>query len=69
MKELRVHRVHRVHRCGAKRVLLLATTTGYQTRMFAASAQRLGIELVYATDRCDQLEDPWSDQRHSRSLP
>ena len=45
----------------AKRVLLLATTTGYQTRMFAASAQRLGIELVYATDRCDQLEDPWSD--------
>src|SRR5688572_12715541 len=44
-----------------KRVLLLATTTGYQTRMFAASAQRLGIELVYATDRCDQLEDPWSD--------
>ena len=44
-----------------KRVLLLATTTGYQTRMFAASARRLGIELVYATDRCDQLEDPWSD--------
>ncbi len=44
-----------------KRVLLLATTTGYQTRMFAASAERLGIELVYATDRCDQLEDPWSD--------
>jgi biotin carboxylase len=44
-----------------RRVLLLATTTGYQTRMFAASAQRLGIELVYATDRCDQLEDPWSD--------
>ena len=45
-----------------KRVLLLAATTGYQTRMFAASAERLGIELVYATDRCDQLEDPWSDR-------
>ncbi len=45
-----------------KRVLLLATTTGYQTRMFAASAERLGIELLYATDRCDQLEDPWSDR-------
>jgi len=44
-----------------KRVLLLATTTGYQTRMFAAAAERLGIELVFATDRCDQLEDPWSD--------
>ena len=44
-----------------KRVLLLATTTGYQTRMFAAAAERHGVELVYATDRCDQLEDPWGD--------
>lgn len=45
----------------AARVLLMATTTGYQTRMFAEAAARLGIELVYATDRCDQLDDPWSD--------
>lgn len=45
-----------------KRVLLLATTTGYQTRMFAAAAERLGIELVYATDRCDQMADPWGDR-------
>lgn len=45
-----------------KRVLLLATTTGYQTRMFADAAARHGIELVYATDRCDQIEDPWGDQ-------
>ena len=44
-----------------KRVLLLATTTGYQTRMFAEAASKLGVELVYATDRCDQLDDPWSD--------
>ena len=44
-----------------KRVLLLATTTGYQTRMFAEAAAKLGVELVYATDRCDQLDDPWSD--------
>jgi biotin carboxylase len=44
-----------------KRVLLLATTTGYQTRMFADAADRLGVELIYATDRCDQLEDPWRD--------
>jgi biotin carboxylase len=43
------------------RVLLLATTTGYQTRAFAESAERLGVELVYATDRCDVLEDPWQD--------
>ena len=46
---------------GAKRALLLATTTGYQTRMFAQAAARLGVELLYATDRCDQLEDPWRD--------
>ena len=44
-----------------KRVLLLATTTGYQTRMFAEAASTLGVELLYATDRCDQLDDPWSD--------
>src|ERR1700687_3148273 len=43
------------------RVLLLATTTGYQTRTFGESAERLGIDLVYATDRCDVLEDPWRD--------
>jgi hypothetical protein len=46
---------------GARRVLLLATTTGYQTRMFAEAAARLGVELLYATDRCDQLDDPWRD--------
>ena len=44
-----------------KRVLLLATTTGYQTRMFAEAAERLGVDLVYATDRCDQIDDPWRD--------
>jgi biotin carboxylase len=43
------------------RVLLLATTTGYQTRMFADAAARLGVQLFYATDRCDQLDDPWRD--------
>jgi biotin carboxylase len=48
-----------------RRLLLLATTTGYQTRMFADAAERLGIELVYATDRCDQLDDPW----HDRAIP
>ena len=29
--------------------------------MFAEAAARLGVELVYATDRCDQLDDPWRD--------
>lgn len=43
------------------RVLLLATTTGYQTRMFAEAASRLGVEVLYATDRCDHLDDPWRD--------
>ncbi len=44
-----------------RRVLLLATTTGYQIRMFGEAAERLGVRLVYATDRCDQLDDPWAD--------
>ena len=43
------------------RVLLLSTTTGYQLRSFGAAAERLGIELVLATDRCHHLEDPWRD--------
>ena len=44
-----------------KRVLLLAATTGYQTRMFGEAAERLGVELVFATDRCHLIEDPWQD--------
>ena len=43
------------------RVLLLATTTGYQTRAFGDAATRLGVELVFATDRCHMIEDPWQD--------
>jgi biotin carboxylase len=44
-----------------KRVLIVATTTGYQTRSFGEAAERIGIELVFATDRCHQLDDPWRD--------
>src|SRR4030088_1905514 len=44
------------------RVLVLATTTGYQTRAFGDAAARLGVELVFATDRCHLIEDPWQDQ-------
>ncbi|MDP1571358.1 MAG: ATP-grasp domain-containing protein [Vicinamibacterales bacterium] len=44
-----------------KRLLLLATTTGYQTRMFGEAAARLGVTLQFATDRCDHLDDPWRD--------
>src|SRR4029077_17090080 len=43
------------------RVLLLATTTGYQTRSFGEAAARLGVELVFATDRCEMIDDPWRD--------
>ena len=44
-----------------RRVLLLAATTGYQTRSFGEAAERLGAELVFATDRCHLIEDPWQD--------
>ena len=45
-----------------KRVLLVAATTGYQTQMFSEAAERAGIELLLATDRCHVLEDPWGDR-------
>ena len=44
------------------RILILAATTGYQTRSFGEAAERLGVELVFATDRCHLIEDPWQDQ-------
>jgi biotin carboxylase len=44
------------------RVLLLSHTTGYQLRAFNDAAERLGIELVFATDRCHKLDDPWQDR-------
>jgi D-alanine-D-alanine ligase-like ATP-grasp enzyme len=43
------------------RILLLATTTGYQTRSFGEAASRMGVELVFATDRCEMIDDPWRD--------
>jgi biotin carboxylase len=45
----------------AKRLLLLAETTGYQIRVFADAARRIGAELTLATDRCHIMEDPWGD--------
>jgi biotin carboxylase len=44
------------------RVLLLATTTGYQTRSFGEAAERVGVDLIFATDRCHVLDDPWGDR-------
>ena len=42
-------------------LLLIGATTGYQTRVFAGAAERLGYELTLATDRCHVLDDPWGD--------
>ncbi len=34
---------------------------GYQTRAFNAVAEKLGVELIFVTDRCQRLKDPWED--------
>jgi len=47
------------------RVLLFTTKLGYQTRAFDTAAKKLGVELVFVTDRCHQLDDPW----HDRAVP
>ena len=47
---------------GHLRVLVLSHTTGYQLRAFNDAAETLGIELVFATDRCHKLDDPWQDR-------
>ena len=45
----------------APRLLLLASKMGYQTRRFAEAARRLGVEVTIGSDRCHQLDNPWSD--------
>lgn len=42
-------------------VLIVAATTGYQTRLFADAARSLGLRPRLATDRCHILDDPWAD--------
>jgi hypothetical protein len=46
----------------SKRLLLFTAKLGYQTRSFEDAAHKLGVQLVYVTDRCHQLEDPWGDK-------
>ena len=43
-------------------VLLLCTTTGYQTRDFLNSARTLGLDILVGTDRCLVLGDSWLDR-------
>ena len=45
-----------------KHLLLFAATTGYQIRVFADAARRLGVGVTLATDRCHILDDPWGDR-------
>jgi biotin carboxylase len=45
-----------------KHLLLFAATTGYQIRVFADAARRIGAEVTLATDRCHIMEDPWGDR-------
>jgi biotin carboxylase len=44
------------------RLLLFTAKLGYQTRSFDAAARKLGVDLVFVTDRCHQLDDPWGDR-------
>ncbi len=53
--------VIRVRTAAKKRVLLLCTTTGYQTRAFVEAAERMGLEVAFGSDRCHVLDDPWQD--------
>jgi biotin carboxylase len=46
---------------GNKRILLLTSKLGYQVRSFADAAARLGVAVVFGSDRCHQLDDPWQD--------
>jgi hypothetical protein len=45
----------------AKRVLLVAATTGYQTLAFEETARRIGFDTVLAIDRCIHLEGSWGE--------
>jgi len=45
----------------SKRLLLFTGKLGYQTRSFEEAARKLDVQLVYVTDRCGRLEDPWGD--------
>jgi biotin carboxylase len=44
-----------------KNLLLFTSKLGYQTRSFEDAAQKMGVKLIYVTDRCERLDDPWED--------
>jgi biotin carboxylase len=45
----------------SKRLLLFTNKLGYQTRSFEEVGKKNGVEIIYVTDRCHQLQDPWGD--------
>lgn len=44
------------------RLLIFTAKLGYQTRSFDEAARKLGVDLIFVTDRCHQLGDPWGDR-------
>src|SRR5713101_1195078 len=51
-----------------KRLLILSSKLGYQTRSFAEAAQRLGVEVFFGSDRCHQLDNPWADDARALGI-
>jgi len=44
-----------------KRILLLTTTTGYQTGAFVDAARALGVDVLLGSDRCHVLAELWKE--------
>jgi biotin carboxylase len=44
------------------RLLIFTAKLGYQTRSFDEAARKLGVDLIFVTDRCHKLDDPWGDR-------
>ena len=45
----------------SRRLLIVASKTGYQIRAFGEAAVRAGLEPAFASDRCRGLDNPWRD--------
>lgn len=43
-------------------VLVFASKLGYQTRSLDEAARKLAVDILFVTDRCHQLDDPWGDR-------
>jgi hypothetical protein len=45
-----------------KQLLVFASKLGYQTRSLDEAARKLAVDILFVTDRCHQLDDPWGDR-------